>query len=45
MTLPFWTIWLIMPVCFVAMGLVVWLEKRYYDRHPEKERPDPSPWP
>ena len=43
--MPFWTIWIILPLCMIAMIAVVVLENEYYNRHPEKERPDVNPWP
>lgn len=41
-----WILVCSVPVLFIVFGvLIIIAEACYYDRHPEKERPDVDPWP
>lgn len=36
----------VLMVAILAIGVaIIVAEDRYYRKHPEKQRPDPNPWP
>jgi cytochrome c-type biogenesis protein CcmH/NrfF len=40
-----WVVWALPFLAVLVLYLILYLEDRYYRKHPEKERPDVSPWP